>query len=268
MFKVTKYKESTIIDEDIEDNNLDENIENNNFHNTSLNTMNPSILITFLDSLTKMESHYCRASSSKLYLEPVWNTKRALYNFYCNDFCQNHNATPIIQYNNINNIWFDIRGKNISLFKPKKDECDICITFETGNLSIEEKLLHDKIKIEARCEKETDKESIHEVYTVDLQSVLLCPKSNVSSQYYKTKLIVHNFTVYDLRIKLGYCFLWNKTERGLTANKFSLIIIYFLQKFVINMAKEKESVSFYTVTDVFTKIGILLYRMTNLIYHW
>lgn len=26
---------------------------------------------------------------------------------------------------------------------------------------------------------------------MDLQSVLLCPKSNVSSQYYKTKLIVY-----------------------------------------------------------------------------
>lgn len=96
------------------------------------------------------------------------------------------------------------------------------------------------MKIEARSEKETDKESIHEVYTMDLQSVLLCPKSNVSSQYYKTKLIVHNFSVYDLKRKLRYCFLWSETEVGLTANEFSSIIIYFLQKFVINMAKEKD----------------------------
>jgi len=74
---------------------------------------------------------------------------------------------------------------------------------------------------------------------MDLQSVLLCPKSNVSSQYYKTKLIVHNFTVYDLKRKMGYCFLWNETEGGLNAHEFSSIIIHFLQKFVINIAKEK-----------------------------
>lgn len=70
-----------------------------------------------------------------------------------------------------------------------------------------------------------------------MQSVLLCPKSNVSSQYYKTKLIVHNFTLYDLKRKQGYCFLWNETDGGLTANEFSSIIVYFLQKFVIDTAK-------------------------------
>jgi len=68
------------------------------------------------------------------------------------------------------------------------------------------------MKFEARQEKETDKESENEVFTKYLLSVLLYPKSIVSSQYYKTKLIFHNFTVYDLKRKNGYCFLWNKTE--------------------------------------------------------
>lgn len=34
--------------------------------------------------------------------------------------------------------------------------------------------------------------------------------------------------------------MWNETECGLTAHEFSSIIIHFLQKFVINIAKEKE----------------------------
>lgn len=51
--------------------------------------------------------------------------------------------------------------------------------------------------------------------------------------YYKTKLIVHNFTVYDLKRKNGYCFIWNESEGGLTANEFSTIIITMLQKFII-----------------------------------
>jgi len=96
------------------------------------------------------------------------------------------------------------------------------------------------MKQEARLEKENDKLSMDEVFTMDLQSVLLCPKSNVSSLYYTTKLIVHNFTLYDLKRKIGYCFLWNETEGGLTANEFSSIIVYFLQKYVIDIAQEQK----------------------------
>jgi len=132
-----------------------------------------------------------------------------------------------------------LEENNISLFKPKKDACDLCTAFDTGNISIEEKELHVLKKKEAREEKEIDKESVNEVFTMDLQSVLLCPKSNVSSQYYKTKLIVHNFTIYDLKRKKGYCFLWNEAEGGLTSNEFSTIIIHFLQKFIIDAAKQQ-----------------------------
>lgn len=35
-----------------------------------------SLLNTFLDSLPKMESHYCRANTKKLYLEPIWLTNQ------------------------------------------------------------------------------------------------------------------------------------------------------------------------------------------------
>jgi len=134
-----------------------------------------------------------------------------------------------------------LKENNISLFRPKKDACDTCTVFETGNLSEEEKEIHDQMKNEARQEKERDKLSENEVFTMDLQSVLLCPKSNVSSLYYKTKLIVHNFTVYDIKRKLGYCFLWNESEGGLSSNEFSSIITYFLQKFVIDIAKQSKT---------------------------
>jgi len=221
----------------------EDNTEDNNLESTPTSTIHQSIsdrkllLNTFFDLLPKLESHYCRASTSKLYLEPVWLTKTSLYNFYCNDFCVSHNTTPM------SNAMFYITldEKNISLFKPKKDACDLCTAYATGNLSIDQKQLHDQMKFEARQEKETDKESENEVFTMDLQSVLLCPKSNVSSQYYKTKLIVHNFTVYDLKRKNGYCFLWNETEGGLTAHEFSSIIVHFLQKFVIDNAKVQNA---------------------------
>ncbi|KAF0706536.1 Uncharacterized protein FWK35_00033566, partial [Aphis craccivora] len=133
-----------------------------------------------------------------------------------------------------------IEEKNIGLFQPKKDACDICTAYDTGNLSQEEKETHDSMEKEARMEKEKDKMLENEIFTMDLQSILLCPKSNVSSLYYKTKLIVHNFTVYDLKIKNGFCFLWNETEGrnttlsnallNLSINSNVTIIQKFLQR--------------------------------------
>jgi hypothetical protein len=40
-----------------------------------------SFLNKFLNTLPKLESHYYRASTSKLYLEPNWTSKIELYNF-------------------------------------------------------------------------------------------------------------------------------------------------------------------------------------------
>jgi len=53
-------------------------------------------------------------------------------------------------------------------------------------------------------------------------------------------LIVHNFTVYDIKRKQGYYFFWNESRGDLSANEFSSIITYFLQKFVIEQTKNSE----------------------------
>lgn len=38
-----------------------------------------NMMHTFFDSLPKMESHYCRSRSKKLYLEPIWQSKAELF---------------------------------------------------------------------------------------------------------------------------------------------------------------------------------------------
>lgn len=63
---------------------------------------------------------------------------------------------------------------------------------------------------------------------MDLQSVLLCPKSTVSLLYYKMKLVVHNFTIFNVKAKDGYCFIWNETEGGVGSNEFASILIAFI----------------------------------------
>lgn len=164
------------------------------------------LLHIFFDSLPKLESHYCRSSTSKLYLEPIWESKAHLHKVY-SEFCnaQDEKVKPL----SIATFHKEFDNKRLSLYKPKKDLCDTCVAFETGNLNEEQYNEHLQLKREAREEKSRDKNSQNEIFTMDLQSVLVCPKSNVSSLYYKTKLIVHNFTIYDLRRQQGHCYVWN-----------------------------------------------------------
>ena len=56
---------------------------------------------------------------------------------------------------------------------------------------------------------------------MDMQTVLLCPRTKASSLYYKTKLQVHNFTLFNLNTKEGYCYLWNETEDDLSSEVFA-----------------------------------------------
>ena len=70
--------------------------------------------------------------------------------------------------------------KNLSLFKPKKDLCDTCCGYDANTVSEVEYSEHVKRKESARTAKETDKERAilgngEKVFTVDLQSLLICP---------------------------------------------------------------------------------------------
>lgn len=86
-------------------------------------------------------------------------------------------------------------------------------------------------KDEARAQKEADKKDSDEktaVFTMDMQAVLLSPSLNASALYYRTKLKIHNFSIYNLKDKEGYCYLWDESEGGLNADEFSSIIGHFV----------------------------------------
>lgn len=183
-----------------------------------------SSLRNFLQGLPKMESHYCRASSQKMYLEPIWQSKMALFNQY-KKYCEEKAYNPL----SIKVFHDEFSALNLSLFRPKKDQCDLCISFKAGNSAEEVFKKHIERKHAAREEKTKDKENAIHVFTMDLQSTLLSPMLKASAIYYKKKLVVHNFTLYNLKTKDGYCFIWNEVEGGVTANEFSSIIYYFLE---------------------------------------
>ena len=82
-------------------------------------------------------------------------------------------------------------------------------------------------------EKAVDKDrakaddSYHSV-TFDLQAVLTTPFAGDAHIYYKRKLSVCNFTIYDNSSANGHCYLWDETEGDRSANEIASILLYYL----------------------------------------
>lgn len=183
----------------------------------------------FFDLIPKMESHYCRKKTKKKYLEQIWQSKSCLYREY-KTYCQLNNkekyTASLFTFNEI----YD--HKNLALFSPRKDLCDTCFAFSKKNITEEEYNLHRQRKEAARNEKDNDKantDSSVAVFTMDMQAVLLCPLLKASALYYRTKLKVHNFTIFNLKTADAYCYLWDESEGGVNAEEFSSIICHFIQ---------------------------------------
>jgi hypothetical protein len=204
---------------------------NANEHNVNASrqmSASKAFAVDYLRTLPKMPSHYCRANSSKLYLEPVFDNMSHLYKQYCAKACEGF-IGPALKPCSIK-VFRDIfNDLNLSLFNPKKDQCDLCCTYEAGNLAVHDYENHCLRKECARNEKARDKENNQFVFTMDLQSVLLAPRVEASAMYYKTKLCVHNFTFFDLHSKAGYCYVWHEGEGGLSSNEFASCICDFIQ---------------------------------------
>jgi hypothetical protein len=184
----------------------------------------------FLDILPKLPSHYCRKSTGKMYLEQSVKSMCVLYGLY-KDKCVEHGRNSL----SIKILKQEFDDMNLALFQPKKDKCDVCVMHEVGNLSDAEWDQHIKKKDAARNAKQQDKERTKEderlkVFTMDLQAVLLSPCLKASALYYKTKLCVHNFSIYDLKTGDVVCYVWHEGQGGLNASEFASCVTDYIKK--------------------------------------
>lgn len=195
--------------------------------NPSTDARQSNSITDFLDSLPKMESHYCRASSKKQYLESTWNSVTGdLFDEYLN-FCSANNKQAHCK----SLFARTFRNLNYDIFKPRKDQCNKCLAFKNKNLSQEQYDKHQEKKVKSREEKTKDKEQSDAqtlVFTMDVQAVMLCPRIQASATYYKTKLKVHNSTHYNLKTGAAVCFLWHEENGGLESDVFASILIKHL----------------------------------------
>jgi hypothetical protein len=124
----------------------------------------------------------------------------------------------------------------LSIYHPWKDQCDTCVGHASGNVPDDEWIAHVARKDQARNSKQHDKEQAKEhnsttlVCCMDLQAVLLAPYLKASALYYKTKLAVHNFTIFNLATGHVVCYVWHEGEGGLCANEFASCVHDYLME--------------------------------------
>ncbi|VEN42000.1 unnamed protein product [Callosobruchus maculatus] len=186
-------------------------------------------LNNFFTELPKMPSHYCRQRSAKVYLEYNFSSKANLYRVYVNK-CEESNIEHV-SYCTFSNTFENL---NLPLFSPKKDQCNICVAHKAGNIPESDYTLHIQLKDRARAEKCADKEKAKEgkclAFVMDVQAVKLCPVNNANKFYFKTRLKVHNFTIYNLKTHHCTNYWWNETEGDLSSSVFTTMIIDHLNE--------------------------------------
>ncbi|XP_041982815.1 uncharacterized protein LOC121739498 isoform X3 [Aricia agestis] len=199
-----------------------------------------------INSYPKKESHYCRASTSKTYLDGDLNLCM-MYRQY-KDWCVHNDKLLATQgtYENIFRTEF-----NISFYKPKKDMCSLCLSYTNANgedkLNIEDAYLtHLREKELCRLDKEADIESCKNdsskiICCYDMQAILQTPSGNDSLFFYKRRLNVYNCTVYEIVSKTGHCYLWNESLGGKGCDEVGTCILRFLKDYCIG-----KHVIFYT----------------------
>ena len=129
---------------------------------------------------------------------------------------------------------------NLSFYVPRKDQCAVCAKRNAIQGDAEKmKAYEDHIlqKDRAQAEKDMDKvrsrsDESFVMSTFDMQSILQLPVSESGPLYYKRKLILHNFTIYESsadKQQNAFCFLWNETHGKRGANEIGTCIFTYLK---------------------------------------
>lgn len=178
----------------------------------------------YLARLATVEAHYLRNHPSyreKKFLEPGTSIAN-LYREYKSE-AEGAQRKPISQ----TSFRYLFTQEKMSVFVPRKDQCEICETAKAGNSTVNIDV-HRHQYLAAREEKKQDEERAADhddtsVWTMDMQAVLLCPKTKASTMYYRTKLKNHNMTFFCRETKDGHCYVWSETDGDISSDAFATI---------------------------------------------
>ena len=184
-----------------------------------------------IESFPRIESHYCRASTKKEYLESTLSLKK-MYEMYLAK-CEGESHIPVKEsmYRHIFNHEY-----NIEFHKPKKDRCDLCEEFRAAIQPSQELADRHRNHIASKTataeERARDRASTELIVCIDLQNVVALPRASVSNLFYKRKLNCYNLTAHCSKSKRGYCALWTEALSGRAGNDLASATIMILKKIV------------------------------------
>lgn len=201
-------------------------------------------LDSFIKRLPAVPSHYCRGSSSKLYLPADILTFTNLYKMY------SHNNEDKISLSSFKRI---IRKDyNIGIHVPKKDKCISCEKYKNlpnnlKNGEEEEKYLqHLRKKEDAKhyfLKEQNRRDPSTVIASFDLQKVLTTPHGSSMLIGFSRKYACYNFTIYESGSANGYCYFWGEKDGKRGANEICSHVFAYLSH--LDQLGEKECVHFF-----------------------
>ncbi|KAG5873815.1 hypothetical protein JTB14_038081 [Gonioctena quinquepunctata] len=138
---------------------------------------------------------------------------------------------------------------NISFFKPKKDLCDECKTFNVIQNPTEQEIRakeeHMRRKSVGKAERDRDrkahaKDETVGAVTVDMQNIFSLPKANITYFFYRSKLTCYNLTAHLDKIKMVYNAIWHEMICGRSGVHLANALIRILESVVDDNPKSKR----------------------------
>jgi len=189
-----------------------------------------------IESIPRIESHYCRRDTNKEYIDETLNM-RVLYEKYV-EHCSQTEQIPAKEhtYRHIFNHEY-----NIEFQKPKKDRCDICEAMKFNKEptadETQQYAMHIDKKKESHEERNRDRESVDKIVVCfDMQNVFSPPQSNVSNFFYKRKLSVFHLTGHCSTSKQSYGAVWPETLSGRSGNDIASGLVRILGQLISDLS--------------------------------
>lgn len=194
-----------------------------------------------INSFPRVPSHYCGRTSKREYLEHSLSVAKMYdkYLVWAKSIKKLEEKLIVIirQYRLIFNTKF-----NIGSHQPRKDQCAFCNKFKFSTRVEKEELKsqmarHILNKQQPRALKTADKEEGNSdsnlcVVSFDLQKVLPCPHSDTSVFFYRNKLSLYNFTVFDNCNRIAWCYMWDETRAQRGSNEIGSSLLLFIEAMV------------------------------------
>ena len=202
------------------------------------------LLADFFKLIPKAPSHYCRQETSKIFLDCIIPTMEKLHAVY-KARCIAMGSIPF----SIFKVTEYFKDHNYSLFQRKKDKCNTCVGYETGNVPPPVYYEHVIRKNKGFVLKEKDKEEANNkdkfVITADTEALLIAPLNNANIMFFRTKLNLHNFTFYNLKDKSVQNYLWTESNGDLDASSFASCFLDYINK-IVNTHPEVKTIILWT----------------------